>query len=400
MEFTVPTDLVHASFFFVDIVGLSNPELSTSTQTTKIKSLNEMIKNCNAFSSVSPKDKLVLPTGDGMAIGFLHGLESPLNLAKELQSEIHHYNEDKLEEDQILVRIGLHGGNVFVVDDVLGNKNFWGPGIIIARRVMDMGDANHILMTSSMAESLLEISEDYDNIIFPLHDYQIKHGDVILIYSVHGDTFGNPARPQKGLHSKPKILEEFHEMKKTISYRNVEVKLRLKNTKLNSLENSRTYYIENNSDEPIFEVINGIITIVEKTFFDLNVRAFDENNIDLKIKSINVDSPLRKEFTIKLEKPVFKGDFGRSYTVLYDVEQPEGFYENMFLINTRKLEVSFTFLTGEDIKTPKLFIIRHQNRDKKLVERIPQKREGISTTIKWVIDEGIFEKDMIRLEWK
>ena len=74
-----------------------------------------------------------------------------------------------------------------MVNDIQGNKNFWGPGLILSRRVMDIGDAGHILMTASMAESLLELSNDFKKIIHPLHDYQIKHGDVILLYSVYDE---------------------------------------------------------------------------------------------------------------------------------------------------------------------------------------------------------------------
>ena len=63
---------------------------------------------------------------------------------------------------------------------------------------MDIGDSDHILMTSSMAESLLELSDNFKKIIHPLHNYQIKHGDVVFLYSVHDESFGNAKRPSKG----------------------------------------------------------------------------------------------------------------------------------------------------------------------------------------------------------
>ena len=97
----------------------------------------------------------------------------------------------KLRWIRYLIRIGCHSGNIFVVDDVNGNKNFWGPDLILARRTMDIGNANHILMTSSMAESLLELSDDFKKIIHPLHDYEIKHGAVLLLYSIFDDSIGN-----------------------------------------------------------------------------------------------------------------------------------------------------------------------------------------------------------------
>ena len=327
MSLKIPDNLIHAAFFFVDIVGLSNPSMSTNTQTTKIKTLNNSIKECKTFKK-TPKDELMmLPTGDGMAIGFLHGLEKPLNLAKEVQEKLNSYNTDKVSIDKIAVRIGCHTGNVFVVNDVFGNKNFWGPGIILARRVMDLGDDGHILMTAQMAESLSELDDEYKQIIHPLHDYEIKHGQTMLLYSVHGKGFGNPERPKRGLTGTGKIMKEVTAMKKTIQYEKVEFNLSLKNVKTNLMRNKRRYQFKNDSEEPIYEIVSGIITSVEKTFFDLNVKATDEHDEPLKIAGINVDTPFRKEFTIKLNTPVFQGENGRIFSLEYEVNEAARFYE-------------------------------------------------------------------------
>ena len=88
MGLKIPDNLVHASFFFIDIVGLSSPDMSTNTQTQKIKVLNKTISECKVFQNIPKDQKLVLPTGDGMAIGFLTGLEHPLNLAREVHEMI------------------------------------------------------------------------------------------------------------------------------------------------------------------------------------------------------------------------------------------------------------------------------------------------------------------------
>ncbi len=399
MNLKIPDNLIHASFFFVDIVGLSSPDMSTNTQTQKIKVLNKAIGDSKVFKTVSKDQKLVLPTGDGMAIGFLTGLEHPLNLAREIQQKLALYNEEKLATDKIFVRIGCHSGNVFVVDDIYGNKNFWGPGIILARRVMDIGDGGHILMTSSMAESLLELSDDYKKIIHPIHDYQIKHKEIILLYSVYDDTFGNSNKPEKGLKAKPKLLEESYGARKTIDYEHIEFELILKDQNSHLLESKRIYHLSNNSEEPIYEVPIGIITNVEKQFHELNVRATDERNNELQIKSINVDSPLRKEFSIKLNEPVFQGQSGRLYSVKYEAEEPKGFFENLFLLNSKKLSVQFTYPTESKMRQPSLYMIRHQNREKKLIDYDPNLKQGVSTTMNWNIEAGINEKDIIRLEW-
>lgn len=400
MNLKIPDNLIHASFFFVDIVGLSSPDMSTNTQTKKIEFLNKTISDSKTFKSISKDQKLVLPTGDGMAIGFLTGLEQPLNLAKEVQEKLSKYNEEKLATDKIFVRIGCHSGNVFVVDDIYGNKNFWGPGIILARRVMDIGDGGHILMTSSMAESLIELSDDYKKIIHPIHDYEIKHKETILLYSVYDDTFGNPNKPEKGLKAKPKLLQEAYEARKTIDYEQIEFDLVLKDLNTNLLESKRVYYITNNSEEPIYDVSIGIITNVEKSFHELNVIATDERNNELQIKSINVDSPLRKEFSIKLNEPVFQGQTGRLYSVKYEVEEPGKFFENLFLLNSKKITIQFTYPSENKLNRPSLYIIRQESRAKKLLDYDPNIKQGVSTTMKWIIEDGINEKDIVRLEWE
>ena len=292
MVLEIPNNLIHAAFFFVDIVGLSSPVMSTNTQTVKITMLNKIIGGCDAFKSVSKDEKLVLPTGDGMAIGFLDFLEGPLQLAKELHEKLKKYNEDQAEMDKISIRIGCHSGNVFAVDDVNGNKNFWGPGLILARRIMDIGNANHILMTSSMAESLLELSDDFKKLIHPLHDYKIKHGTVLLLYSIFDGSIGNSKVPSKGSDDEIKSIKKIQTGRKTIVYNNVQYVANLKDIHTKSFEFTRIYEFINNSDEPLFQVVNRIITTVEKTFDALNVKAIDSDGRELKILGVNADAPL------------------------------------------------------------------------------------------------------------
>jgi len=111
-------NLIHANFFFVDIVGLSDPTMSTKTQIKKIETLNKSIADCDIFKSTPEELLLVLPTGDGMALGFLQGPELPLQLAIQLQKKIAEYNKAKIPSEIVQVRIGLHSGNVFVVNDI------------------------------------------------------------------------------------------------------------------------------------------------------------------------------------------------------------------------------------------------------------------------------------------
>lgn len=193
-----PSGVIDASFFFVDVVGLSDPALSVRRQIEKIEALNDMIGHCDTFKKTS--DKRVLPTGDGMAIGFMLSPEAPLQLGIELHQALKKYNTHTNKEDGSFldVRIGLASGSVFIVNDVNSNQNIWGPGIIFARRVMDVGDGGHILLAGPLAESLLTLDDKYRGMVNLLGDYQVKHGQILKIYSAYfGSEFGNPAVPAR-----------------------------------------------------------------------------------------------------------------------------------------------------------------------------------------------------------
>jgi KaiC/GvpD/RAD55 family RecA-like ATPase/class 3 adenylate cyclase len=197
-ETGLPSQVVNVNFFFIDIVGLSNPLLSVKKQIDKIEILNKLIGSSEAFAKAKEK-KIVLPTGDGMAIGFFMNPESPLQLAIQLHSKLKTYNRSKSDGDILGVRIGLGSGPVFIVNDVNGNQNVWGPGIILARRVMDIGDNLHVLLSDTMAEPLIALKDEYKMMLKPIGDYQIKHGQTIHIYSAYSQEFGNPEPPAKML---------------------------------------------------------------------------------------------------------------------------------------------------------------------------------------------------------
>ncbi len=392
-------EIFHASFFFVDIVGLSKPELSTQTQAKKIIFLNDCIKECFTFKDTPTDEKLVQPTGDGMLIAFQNGLEKPVKLAIEVHQRILEYNKNKEGTEQIKLRIGCNVGNVFAIKDLEDNLTIWGPGVIIARRVMDLGDSGHILMSSIMVERLYELSDDYKKIIHPLRDYTIKHQDVILLYSVYGDNFGNTKNPKLKMVKSIDQSNYIHELRKNIFYNNIEYNVRLKNFETNLLKILRVYSVENYFKEPIYDAINGITTSIPKTFSELNVKLLDECDKELKLKSIHIDSPLRKEFTLKFSSPVYKGEKNRKYSVIYEAEEPKPTYEHFFWINTKKLTVNFSYPSNCGLKNPKLYYISREDREKKLVEYEPQIKQGILTQITWKLQNEVFERDIIKLEW-
>ncbi|HEY6536093.1 MAG TPA: adenylate/guanylate cyclase domain-containing protein, partial [Candidatus Nitrosocosmicus sp.] len=183
-------------FFFIDIVGLSNPSLPVNKQREKIESLNELIASCDAYQD-SDDNKIILPTGDGMVIGYLINPELPLQLSIQLHQKLKDYNIKKInnKNDIIGVRIGLSSGPVFKVNDIKNNPNYWGPGIIYARRVMDIGNNGHILMDANLAKSLIPLNDEYSKIIKRIGKYRIKHGMEIELFSIFSKDFGNSELP-------------------------------------------------------------------------------------------------------------------------------------------------------------------------------------------------------------
>ena len=132
-----------------------------------------------------------------MAIGYLLNAELPLQLSIQLHKQLRSYNELKKSEYRLGVRIGLSSGHVFIHNDINENQNVWGPGIILARRVMDLGDNLHILVEGDMARGLMALKDEYKKCIRELCDYKIKHGQTIKIFSAYSNEFGSSGVPAK-----------------------------------------------------------------------------------------------------------------------------------------------------------------------------------------------------------
>ena len=392
--------LIHAHFFFVDIVGLSDPSMSTKTQIKKIEALNKSISETEVFQTTPKESILTLPTGDGMCLGFLQGPELPLHLAVELQHKLSEYNKGKIPSETVRIRIGLHSGNCFVVKDIRGQDNVWGPGIILARRVMDFGDDNHILLSPRLAEDLRELSDDYRKIIRPIHDFTIKHGQTILVHSAYGDDFGNPKHPSKGEATRSKYGEEILKMQKTTTYPFLEVDLTVLDPKQMKVQHKRTYEVANISDEPIYHVLHGIATDVEKySINDLNVQVYDEQNREMKISSINVDKPTSKEFTTAFNQPITKGEKGRKYTLVYDVEEPERYFENAFLIDVNQFTLNFKYPVNGCECNPVIYNISQETeqKTKSKVQPIIEKIDSYYVA-KFTKNEN-HKGETLRIEW-
>lgn len=196
---------VHVHFFFVDIVGLSDSEKGgTESQVEKILVLQDFISKCGAYTSTQRGKMLINLTGDGMVIGFLSGPELPLKLAIELHKRLNKFNKDKNLEEKVEVRIGIHSAPILLYKDILEKKSVWGDGIILAKRIMDLGSAGDILLSDKTADDLKQFDQ-YRKVIDYVGEDKVKHGRPVKIYYAHGEGFGNakPDLSHRGVQQAP-----------------------------------------------------------------------------------------------------------------------------------------------------------------------------------------------------
>src|SRR4051812_21473353 len=129
---------------FMDVVGYS--KLLLDEQREVQEQLNFVVRNCAQVQAAETEGKLVrLPTGDGMALVFFNSPEAPIRSAVEISSALKGQSE-------IPLRMGIHSGPVNEIRDVNDRANIAGAGINIAQRVMDCGDAGHILLSKRAAD--------------------------------------------------------------------------------------------------------------------------------------------------------------------------------------------------------------------------------------------------------
>src|SRR5881409_2075617 len=173
---------------FIDIVGYS--KLLINQQSEQIQELKEIVRGTDQFRTAEAEGKLLrLPTGDGGALVFRTSPEAPVRCAMEISKELKRHPELK-------VRMGIHSGPVNEITDLNEQANIAGAGINIAQRVMDCGDAGHILLSRHVAEDL----EQYPRWRPYLHDLgecEVKHGVRVGVVNLSGDGVGNAAAPKK-----------------------------------------------------------------------------------------------------------------------------------------------------------------------------------------------------------
>jgi TolB-like protein/class 3 adenylate cyclase/Flp pilus assembly protein TadD len=177
-----------AHVLFIDIVGYSKHLINE--QTALVKRLNELVLQTEQCRKADAAGKLIrIPTGDGMALAFFTSPDAPVRCAMELSKA--DQADPKLE-----LRMGIHTGPVDQVSDVNQRSNVTGAGINMAQRVMECGDAGHILLSKHVAEDL-EAYEKWRPLLHELGTCEVKHGVRVGVVSLCGDGIGNSQLPKK-----------------------------------------------------------------------------------------------------------------------------------------------------------------------------------------------------------
>src|SRR5213593_4554866 len=177
-----------AHVLFMDIVGYS--KLLIDEQSEALQELNQIVRNTEAAREAAAAGQLtILPTGDGMALVFAGSVEEPVECALEIGHALR-------AQPSLPVRIGIHSGPVHHVKDANERENIAGVGINIAQRVMDCGDAGHILISKRVADDLAQ-QRRWQPYLHELGDVEVKHGVMVSLVNLYAETIGNPNPPTR-----------------------------------------------------------------------------------------------------------------------------------------------------------------------------------------------------------
>ncbi len=187
-EPTPDLQLEIAHLLFIDVVGYT--KLLVNEQIELLQELNQIVRGTECFRTAEASGKLSrVPTGDGMALLFFHSPEEPVRCALEISRTLQ-------EHPEIQVRMGIHSGPVNRVTDVNDKTNFAGAGINVAQRVLDCGDAGHILLSAHIAEDLTQYRH-WQPYLHDLGECEVKHGLRLHLFNLYKENLGNPQVPGK-----------------------------------------------------------------------------------------------------------------------------------------------------------------------------------------------------------
>ena len=179
------------------------------SRVSRFRKLKELVRGTEQVRLAEAEDKLLrLPTGDGGALIFRNSPEAPVLCALEITQELQKHPGSK-EKPQLGLRMGIHSGPVNEVVDLNEQANIAGAGINIAQRVMDCGDAGHILLSKRVAEDLTHYRQ-WQPLLHDLGDVEVKHGTRVHVFNLYTQELGNPEVPGKLRNAKPKEQEASH----------------------------------------------------------------------------------------------------------------------------------------------------------------------------------------------
>jgi class 3 adenylate cyclase len=183
-----------AYVLFMDLVDYS--KLPMDQQTSRIQQLQTLVRGTSEFREASANEQLIsLPTGDGMALVFFQNPVAAVECATTISRALRH-------REEIQLRMGVHTGPVYRIADINANHNVTGGGINLAQRVMDCGDAGHILLSKTFADVLVQLS-DWADSLHDIGEATVKHGTTVHLVNLYSSDFGNPALPNKVAAGRP-----------------------------------------------------------------------------------------------------------------------------------------------------------------------------------------------------
>jgi hypothetical protein len=320
-------------------VAGSNPTVPTKEQARKVVVLNELIARTETFIHRDPNSTVILPTGDGMAIGFSDSPEYPLRLSIQLHKILTEYNKAKRRKDEkVLLRIGIDIGPVYIIKDLNGQD-------------MDLAGDQNIFCSSRFAEDVRVLSPEYKEIMHPIGDYSIKHGEQLNIFNIYGEGFGEKNTPKKKkITQKTETFEQTLKSKTAFLFNTIEVKLDVLEPKTMLTHHTWSWNLINISDSPKDEIFYYLDGDSPKDFADMNVRAYDEEGNEADILSLSENKPLHKEFSVKLKKPIKPRQRKRFVTLEYDWEEPERTFFYKVPTDCKQFTYKFTIPKGIDIR--------------------------------------------------
>ena len=365
-------------WLFTDIVGATNPTTPTREQVRKIVVLNELIARTETFRSKDPST-VILPVGDGVAVGFRDSLEHPLQLAIELHKGLYRYNLSRAEKDRIKIRIGIDMGPVYFVKDLNGKDNVWGPGIILTRRVMDLCGEMNIFASSRIAKELIPLSPEYGEILHPIGNFNIKHGEELTIYNIYGEGFGNKTFPRK---KKVHDTENDIDSKNNFAFNEIGLDLEVLDQKTMLTRHTIFWDVVNISKKEMQNVFYFIDGDSAKEFSDMNVQVKDEKGASFEILAVSENNPYHKAFTVQLARPI-PSNKRKLLFMSYDWEEPERTYSLTLPSDCKRLAYSFKMPKGFEHKSS-IFKVDSVSGSKTEVSPAPTVTvNNTKTTITW-----------------